>query len=254
MHRNIPPNTGRAAALVLFCLLTPSSELRASNPRLVKPGVVFVVGGIGGIDFVGAAAHWALPRAGVPHEVREFVWTHGRMQIFKDLQDTRHCLHKAQELAIEVRKIKEADPDRPVFLIGKSGGTGLVLAAAEALPPDSIERIILLSAAVAPDYDLRRALRATKFEMVSYYSPFDRFILGWGTRQFGTIDRFYGPSAGLRGFVVPRNLDLAEQALYARLVQLPWNAGMIIEGYKGGHFGTSMPGFVGKEIAPWLKH
>ncbi len=236
------------------CLLA-SLPLVAGEPAQAssKPGVVIVVGGTGGIDIVGMACQWALPRAGVRHEVVDFVWTHGRGRIVKDLQDTRHALQKANELAEEVRRLKSADPERPIYLVGKSGGAGLVLAAAEQLAPATLERIILLSAAVSPTFDLRPALRATRFEIVSFYSPYDQFWLSWGTSHFGTIDRQYGPSAGLVGFVIPAELSTQDQALYDRLVQLPWNPRMIWEGHMGGHIGTSMPGFVGKEVAPWLK-
>ncbi len=220
-----------------------------SSPR----GIVIIVGGVGGIDVVGCAAQWSLPRAGIHHEVIDFYWAHGKGKILKDLQDTQHCLRKADELAWEVWYRKFLEPERPIYLVGKSGGAGLVLAAAEQLPAKMLERIILLSPAVSPTYDLRPALRATRREIVSYYSPFDQFVLGWGTSQFGTMDRFYGPSAGLRGFIVPSNYSPADRVLYDRLVQRSWRAKMIWEGYLGGHFGTSLPAFVTKEVAPWLK-
>jgi hypothetical protein len=188
----------------------------------------------------------------VKHEIRDFVRTHGWGRMFKDLQDTRHLLGKAEALAAEVRRIKAEDPQRPVYLVGKSGGTGLVLAAANLLPPATLERIILLSAAVSPTYDLRPALRATKAQIVSFYSPYDALILGWGTSQFGTVDRVYGPSAGLRRFKPPPKLDAADRALYDRLIEVPWNPRMILEGHPGIHFGTSLPAFLGKEVAPWL--
>jgi hypothetical protein len=194
-----------------------------------------------------------LPRAGVPHEIREFSWTHGKGRLLRDLQDTQHCLRKADELAEEVRKIKAQDRDRPVYLVGKSGGTGIILAAAEQLPPQTLERIILLSPAVAPGYDLRRALAATKHQIVSFYSPYDQLVLNWGTSQFGTIDRYYGASAGLRGFVIPSGQSAEDKALYDRLVQVKWNPKMILEGNFGVHIGSSMPAFVAKEVAPWLK-
>jgi Serine aminopeptidase, S33 len=231
----------------------PARALVAQAEPDAKPGIVIVVCGIGGIDFVAVSSQWALPRAGVRHEIREFSWTHGKGRLLRDLQDTQHCLHKADELAAEVRKIKAHDPDRPVFLVGKSGGTGLVLAAAEQLPPETLERVILLSPALAPTYDLRPALRATRHEIVSFYSPYDQLVLNWGTSQFGTIDRYYGASAGLHGFVVPKDLDPQDRALYERLVQVKWNPAMILEGHLGIHIGTSMPAFVAKEVAPWLK-
>jgi hypothetical protein len=247
------------SALVILALC---GRGRATPPvRPVKPlteevtrGIVFVVEGIGGFGAINVTAAHALPKGGVPHEVRSFVWTHGRGKMFKDLQDHRYVERKAHLLAEEILSYKKDFPDRPVYMMAKSGGCGIALAAAEQLPPNTLERIVLLSAAVATDYDLRPALRATHKEIVSFYSPHDSFILGWGTSQFGTIDRVYGPSAGLRGFTEP--LDLSDNdrlQLYGRLVQVSWRPDMIFEGHLGAHLGTSMPAFVRKEVAPWFK-
>jgi pimeloyl-ACP methyl ester carboxylesterase len=225
----------------------------AKVPAGYKAGVVFVVEGVGGFDVFGTSARWALPHAGVRHEIRDFVWTHGWGSVFKDLQDTRHMLRKAGELAEEIRSVKAATPERPVYVVAKSGGTGVALAAAEQLPPQTLERMILLSSAVSPTYDLRPALRATKYQIISFHSPFDQVILGWGTRQFGTIDRVRGPSAGLHGFVMPPDLPAGDRVLYDRLVQVRWHPAMLLEGHTGAHSGTSMPAFMAKEVAPWLK-
>jgi pimeloyl-ACP methyl ester carboxylesterase len=224
-----------------------------STEQKEKKGVVFIVGGVGGFDIIGAASQWELPRSGVRHEIRDFVWTHGWGQFLRDLQDRPHMLQKGEELAEEVKKFRKDNPCRPVYLVGKSGGAGVVLAAAELLPEASVERIILLSAAVSPNHDLRPAFRAARAEVVSFHSPYDQMILGWGTSYFGTIDRIYGPSAGLHGFNVPGYLSPEDRALYDRLVQVPWNTNMILEGHFGNHVGSSFPGFVGQEVAPWLK-
>ncbi len=142
-----------------------------------KKGIVFIVGGVGGFDILGAASQWELPRVGVHHEIRDVIWTHGWGQVFRDLQDRPHLLRQAAALAEEVQQIKKNDPARLVYLVGKSGGAGVVLAAAERLPPGSVERIILLSAAVSPNYDLRPAFRAARGEVVSFHSPYDQFML-----------------------------------------------------------------------------
>jgi hypothetical protein len=231
-----------------------ASSISAKEPSKKPPrGIVIVVGGVGGIDVAGCSAQLVLPHKGIQHEVVDFYWSHGKGQIFKDLQDTRHALRKADELAWLVWSYRLFQPDRPIYLIGKSGGAGLVLAAVERLPRGMIERVILLSAAVSPAYDLRPALRAVKQEIVSFYSPCDRFVLGWGTSHFGTIDRFYGPSAGLLGFQVPKNLNSEDRALYDRLVQFPWHSGMIWQGHFGGHIANSLPIFMAREVVPWLK-
>jgi hypothetical protein len=229
------------------------AEATEPAPAPARPGIIFLVDGIGGLDVLYLSAHLSLPLAGVRHEIRDFVWTHGKGQYLKDLQDIRHVLQKAEVLANEIRQAREREPERPIYLIARSAGTGLALLAAEHLPPGTLERIILLSAAVSPDYDLRAALRATRGEVVSFYSRHDQLILNWGTRQFGTVDRVYGPSAGLRGFVKPPNLAEEERALYARLVQIPWNPRMLLVGNVGTHSGTVVPGFLGKEVAPWLR-
>jgi alpha-beta hydrolase superfamily lysophospholipase len=189
----------------------------------------------------------------VPHEVREFRWTHATGRLLRDLQDTRHLLEKAEELAGRVRMLKATDPDQPIFLVGHSGGTGLVLAAAERLPPATVERIILLSAAVAPTYDLRRALGATRGEIVSFHSEVDWFWLGWGTSHFGTVDRYYVSAAGRTGFVVPADLDEADRQLYARLLQVAWKAEMVFQNFGGSHASTVMPGFLTRHVVPWLR-
>jgi hypothetical protein len=231
-----------------------SGRLGAAQPPAAHPrGVVIVVGGVGGIDVAGFSAQLVLPHAGIQHEVIDFYWSHGKGKIFKDLQDTPHALQKADELAWLVWQYRLFQPERPIFLIGKSGGTGLVLAALERLPPGLVERAILLSAAVSPNYDLRPALRNVKQEIVSFYSPCDRFILGWGTSHFGTIDRTYGPSAGLIGFQVPAHLSPEDKALYDRFIQFPWHPGMIFQGHLGGHIANSLPVFMAKQVAPWLK-
>jgi pimeloyl-ACP methyl ester carboxylesterase len=235
------------------CVTDAGLVVPAGPPAVAcKPGVVFVVGGVGGIDPIGPAARLALPMAGVPHEIRDFVWTHGTGCLLKDLRDTHYVLTRAEELAQEIHQVKAADPDRPIYLVGHSGGAGLALAAAELLPPASLERIILLSAAVAPNYDLRPALRATCREIVSFNSCIDRFWLCWGTSHFGTIDRVYGPSAGLDGFVVPSDLDEESRWLYQRLVQVSWKPEMVLAQHTGLHHSTCMPGFLARQVAPWL--
>jgi pimeloyl-ACP methyl ester carboxylesterase len=240
--------------MTMNVLLSAALALGAAGPPCAGPcGVVFVVGGVGGLDSLGLSARWALPAAGVPHEVRELDWTHGKLRLLRDLQDTRHLLLKADELADQVRAYKAEYPERPVYLVGHSAGAGLILATAERLPPAAVERLVLLSPAVSPAYDLRPALRATRGEIVSFCSGWDWVFLDWGTSLFGTVDRVYSPSAGHGGFVKPDDLDEEGRELYRRLVQVPWRWECLFDGRGGGHTSTSMPLFVYKHVAPWLR-
>jgi pimeloyl-ACP methyl ester carboxylesterase len=218
-----------------------------------RPGIVIVVDGVGGWQLWGKVSKVALRQSGLPHEVREFYWHHGRGQFLKDLQDERHLNAKAAELADQIERLRDDDPERPIFLVGHSAGAGVILRAAETLRPGSVERIVLLSSAVSPQYDLRGALAATKREIVSFHSPFDQVLLHWGTRQFGTVDRVYTRSAGLKGFEMPRDLGEADRRLYGRLVQIPWQLRMATHGNIGQHVGPCLPGFMLAEVAPWLR-
>ncbi len=226
-----------------FCVGTA----RADEP--CKPGVIFLAGGAGGADITANSLRWALKQSKNPHQLREFRWTHGKGHFLRDIQDTRNLVEKANELSGQILQYKIENPERPIYLVGKSTGTALVLMAAEKLPPGWVEKIILLSSAVSPSYDLAPALRATRTEIVSFHSTWDWFILDWCTATFGTADRYYCASAGLKGFEVP-GADHPDSELYKRLRQVAWTPRMIWQGNTGAHFGTSMPLFMLREVAP----
>lgn len=240
-----------AAAIAVRPVPSGASEPPPAMGK-ARPGVVFVVGGISGLGPLGVWAKLTLPRAGVPHELREFDWTHGKGRPLRDLQDFRHLTAKADELAAAVRAVKESDPDRPVYLVGHSAGGALVLMVAGRLPKGTLQRVVLLAPAISAGYDLRPALRATRGEIVSFNSTYDRFYLDWGTSQFGTADRVYGPAAGLEGFRLPDDLDDAGRLAYGRLVQVSWRWEMLLEGCGGTHHSSCMPLFLARHVAPWL--
>jgi pimeloyl-ACP methyl ester carboxylesterase len=239
---------------MMTALAIPLALLVADLPApRTLPGVVFIVGGVGGLDPLQYAAPVCLRHAGLPHAVRVFAWTHGKGRILRDLQDHGHLQAQGARLAELVRDFLARCPDRPVYLVGHSAGAGVVLAAAELLPPASLERIVLLSAAVSPAYNLSAALRATRRELVSFHCTGDCLILGLGTRLFGTTDRQYSQSAGRCGFVVPAELGTQERCLYERLVQVPCGLRLALEGCGAGpHHATCMPPFLSVRLVPWL--
>jgi pimeloyl-ACP methyl ester carboxylesterase len=242
--------------LVVALALLPviARQPTAGPPESVsaRRGIVFVIGGVGGMDPLNLFAPLILPHAGVNHEFCNFAWTHGKGRIFRDLQDTPYLLARAAELAEAIRRVKAVDPDRTVYLLCHSAGAAISLAAAEELPPATVERIILLAPAVSRDYDLRAALRATRREIVSFNSCGDLVMLAFGTSVFGTTDRVHAPAAGFSGFRLPESCDEEGRCLYRRLVQFQWRPIDLLKLRGGLHNGPCMPVFLATAVAPWL--
>jgi pimeloyl-ACP methyl ester carboxylesterase len=179
-------------------------------------------------------------------------WGHGFGRWFADLTDVDNHQARSLEIVEMVRDRIDREPSKPVFLVGKSGGTWIVIKALEALPEGSVEAVVLLAPAISPGYDLSRALRAVNREMVAFWSPLDAIVLGIGTWLFKTTDRVRSFSAGFVGFRVPDGLDLQKQGLYSRLKQVRWRPKMARTGYFGGHVGPDSPAFLRKYVVPLL--
>jgi pimeloyl-ACP methyl ester carboxylesterase len=152
-------------------------------------------------------------------------------------------------------------PNRPVTVIGHSGGTAIVVWALEDLAemqrksPDScrVDRVILLAPALAPDYDLSKALRAVRTRLYVMYSYGDVGLMGAGTFVFGTMDRKHVTSAGLSGFRLPPDLSPADKLEYAKVRQIPWTTKLVQSGnWLGGHMGWTTTQFAREFIAPIL--
>jgi pimeloyl-ACP methyl ester carboxylesterase len=215
--------------------------------------LVVVADGVGGLDLCGTALKHVAAAEGEPLDVRSRAWGHGLGRWHADLTNVENHEVQAAAIAAEVRAFRAEHPETPAFLVGKSGGTGVVIRALEALPADSVEAVVLLASALSPGYDLSRALRAVRREMVVFWSPLDVFVLGLGTRLFGTIDRVRSVSAGLVGFRPPPGLDEAGRLQYAKLRQVKWGPAMAGTGYLGGHVGPDLPAFLRRYVLPILR-
>lgn len=216
-------------------------------------GLVLVADGVGGLDLCGTALRYVMGSLGVKHTVRVVPWGHGFGRWHADLTNVQNRDTRAGEIAAEVNAFRERAPGAPVFLVGKSGGTGLVVKALEHLPEGAVEAAVLLSPALSPRYDLTQALRAVRREMVVFWSPLDVIVLGLGTRIFGTIDRIKSVSAGLVGFRPLEPRDETQRRQYAKLRQIRWTPTMARTGYLGGHVGPDNPAFLRKYVVPLLR-
>ena len=221
--------------------------MRAENPG----GLVLVVGGVGGLDFCSIGLRIAARSCRLPAPIEVVSWGHGFGRWYRDLSDLEHLDGQAVRVAARVAEFRATRPGEPVFLVGKSGGGGLVVRALERIGVEAVERAVLLAPALSPRYDLSQALKAVRREMVVFTSPLDLIILGAGTRVFGTIDRVRTAGAGLVGFEDPD--ARSERALaYAKLRQVRWRPSMVGVCHLGGHFGTDSPRFLRRYVLPLL--
>jgi pimeloyl-ACP methyl ester carboxylesterase len=250
--------TGRIARLLALGLMFGRPETgdfnRPKSGRSMNPtGIVYLIDGVGGFGLAPRVLEKALRESGVEHEVRTFHWSHGFGRWYADLTDDENFRIKASELADAVMEYRTRSTG-PVFLIAKSGGTAIALTALAQLPAQTVERCVLLSSAVSPDYDLAPALSAVRTELVSFWSPRDKLVLGFGTTLFRTADGVAGESAGLVGFRVPEEIDSEVAIQYRKMRQIEWDTEMRKTLNFGTHIGTSMPQFVKVYVVPLVQH
>jgi len=133
-------------------------------------------------------------------------------------------------------------PDRPVYIVGHSGGGGVAVFTAEAMPEGrQIDGLILLSASISSAYDLKKALSHCRNGIVSFYNKGDSTLLGLGTIVIGTVDGTHGPSAGLIGF------DAFDKPGYESLYQVK-----MVGVSEDSHTTSTQTGFVANFVTPWV--
>jgi pimeloyl-ACP methyl ester carboxylesterase len=186
-----------------------------------------------------------------PLQIETCVWSHGYGRYYIDHVDHANHLDHARHLATKVAASRQACPNRRIYLIGHSAGCAVVLAAAEMLPRDSVDRIILLAPSVCAEYDLRRALCAARHGIDVFHSSEDRVILGLAMQIVGTADRCSRTAAGQDGFT-PIITCPADAALYGKLRQHPWDPVVEWTGHHGGHYGSNGQDFLRAYVLPLL--
>ena len=216
-------------------------------------GLILMADGVGGMDLSATALRYVIGAERLPFVVKVVPWGHAFGSWHKDLTNVVNRDAHARKVAEEVVAFRAAHPDEMIYLIGKSGGTGIVVKALEHLDANTVDGLILIASALLADYDLTRALSAVRGEAVHFWSPLDVIVLGAGTRIFGTIDRVNAVSAGLVGFQPPAHATDTQGKEYAKLRQIRWRPSMMPTGYWGGHVGPDSPAFLRKYVVPLLR-
>jgi pimeloyl-ACP methyl ester carboxylesterase len=190
-----------------------------------------------------------MARQGIPLHVERVRWSHGRGRILADQVDACNVEVEGRRLAASVAAWRASCPSWPVYLVGHSAGCAVVLSAAEALPPGSVERVVLLAPAVSADYDLRPTLACARRGVDVFTSCKDWWALGVGTRLLGTTDRRWAPAAGRVGFRPVLGCP-TDAELYRKLHEHPWDPAVAWSGNRGGHYGTYTTAYLDAYVLP----
>ncbi|MHC4441990.1 MAG: serine aminopeptidase domain-containing protein [Planctomycetota bacterium] len=190
-----------------------------------------------------------LREGGVARAIEVIEWGVRPFGSLPNLTDLPANRRRARDIAVQIGQYHAKYPDRPITLIGYSGGGGLAVMVAEALyEPVMLDRLILLAPALSPHYDLSKALAKCSHGCVNFYSKGDFWTLGVGTSSFGTIDRKYTKSAGHVTFQVPQSTSTDQSALK----QIAWTKDWIKLGHGGGHTGWLAKDWARKILAPTI--
>lgn len=190
-----------------------------------RAGRVLVFPGIYNVRFHLAGFIAALQRQLPAFRIEVRTWGTPLLPLY-NLVAHRSNLETAQRMAHELTEWRQAHRSAPLYVVGYSGGGGIALLTAAALPESvSLDRLVLVAPAISPRYPLGDAVLPRVSEFVASYSSVMDVQVAWGTRAFGTIDRERTSSAGAVGFA----LD------HERLLQWHWSREMRRIGHGGRH-------------------
>jgi pimeloyl-ACP methyl ester carboxylesterase len=257
MHRMISLRTNRRFAsfgriLAPAVLLSIGAGCAQPKKIAAKPDhdLVILLPGVESGNWQLAGVVGGLKEAGVTQEIEIIPWGKWPFGSLDNLTNHSANLERARGIAKRIAAHRESHPHATISLIGYSGGGGIAMMVAEALPPGVLlDRLILVAAAISPDYDTSKALAHIRRDIVNFYSEKDWFILGWGTQTFGTIDRKNTESAGRRGFID----EEGRRRSSPKLTQIGWSGAWVRHGHWGGHIGWLSPWWARDVLAAQLR-
>lgn len=219
---------------------SPTNEEYVTDVRLAE-GLVVILPGIEGEGTNSYNIRRGLLSAGVRSALPIYRWGRPIPLAGVLLNQTDFIGNRlaAGRIARFIENYQDSHPDKPVWMIGHSGGGGIAVFAAEELEENrKIDGLVLLSASISGNYDLTKALRHCRRGIVNFYSGRDE-ILG-ATIFVGNVDGGRARSAGLGGF------DRSPSGLH----EVPWHSGMTASGNHGGHMDSAGSRFVKRYVAP----
>jgi len=215
---------------------------------------LFILDGVGGFQFAPILIRRTFQRLGVPMHTVLFRWQYGLVgEVLTDLMLYRRNRLMGLHLARKLLAFHRKHPKTKMHLVAYSGGAGISVFACEALKQRPIiETLVLACPAISPHYNLAPALRNVRraYALVSHK---DRYLLGIGTRLFGTTDRVFTQAAGRKRFRIPANASDADRRTYERMGEIRWSPELKNVRHHGGHTGWLMVPLLEKHLLPILR-
>jgi pimeloyl-ACP methyl ester carboxylesterase len=216
--------------------------------RRRSKGLVVILPGIEGVSELNRSVRRGLISAGVDKAMPIVSWGRpiGPAGMLVNQVDFVGNKLAGARVARMIVDYQDQYPGRPVYIIGHSGGGGVAVFAAEAMPPGRmIDGLVLLSASIGNRYNLDKALSHCRKGVVNFYNRGDVGLLGVGTTVLSNVDGSKGPSAGLTGF---KRLPKGPQARKVFQVELDAS----ITGSSDAHSSSTNVGFIARHVSPWL--
>ncbi len=153
----------------------------------------------------------------------------------------------ASGLADRIEKTRRHGPDMPIYAMGLSAGTAVVLNALEKLPEGiRVDHVVLYSSSASSTRNLTPVMERVGGRLYATTSPHDGILRAIVTNADGGG----GPPAGKSGFAIPASRDHRVAQAYSRVINLPWRASYLQFGWDGGHTAATRSDFVQHVIAP----
>jgi hypothetical protein len=182
-------------------------------------------------------------REGGIRDVELFDWTSHKWPLH-NLRDRAQHARLGEELAEQIRSVRETDEARATVLVGHSTGAMVILEALRCFDEPAVEAAWFYNAAVSCGYDLRPSLGGAR-RICNVYSPLDWVVLSIGTKLFGSADGQNVDCAGHKPFCGPGSDD-------QRLEQIAYDPKWLLRGHYGGHLGVLLVGFARDIAAPMI--
>lgn len=223
-----------------------SSEVLTVPAPILSPWLLHLPG-IGGKRSIDLAMTRGFKQGGFNGEIEIYDWTENDTGLHALLAYDRNK-KEAELIARKITERFDKDPQSPIYLTCHSGGGGLAVWALEDLPARvKITKLIMMSPALSPKYDLTKALEHVSGKAYVFSSMEDKLVLGTGCLLMGTIDGVKTEAAGKVGFVRP---DTADAGQYAKLVPMPYNPQWVQFDDFGNHVGGMTRLFAESVLAP----